>query len=261
MRLLDLAKRRAGITLLACGLLGTSGTKTSARPQAGVVGGFSVAFQAGERNVGVPYCGTRKTETVQTLSNGTHITHETKSRECRDSQGRLRHENFFPNPQGQASETPTFINIIDPVGGVIFTLDVNRHVAHRTMMPGPQTVPPKPPNPSVAPKPAPSTPNEPLKPQMKMTTEPLESQTIDGLLVDGKRITRTYRAGFQGSDGPITVIEEQWVSKELGGIVVLRTSSDPRQGETTEKLTDIDRSEPDPTLFQVPADYTIEDQH
>jgi hypothetical protein len=96
-----------------------------------------------------------------------------------------------------------------------------------------------------------------LRPQM--TAEPLASQTIEGILVDGKRITTTFPAGFQGSDGPITVVEERWTSKELGGVVILLKRSDPRNGETTEQLTDIDRSEPDPALFRIPADYTVEE--
>jgi len=37
-------------------------------------------------------------------------------------------------------------------------------------------------------------------------------------------------------------------------------SSDPRIGEITYKLTDIQRGEPSPILFQVPADYTVKEQ-
>jgi hypothetical protein len=33
--------------------------------------------------------------------------------------------------------------------------------------------------------------------------------------------------------------------------------SDPRFGENTYKLTNITRTEPAPTLFQVPGDYTV----
>ena len=35
--------------------------------------------------------------------------------------------------------------------------------------------------------------------------------------------------------------------------------TDPRMGETVYKLTNINRSEPLPALFQVPSDYTIRD--
>ena len=38
-------------------------------------------------------------------------------------------------------------------------------------------------------------------------------------------------------------------------VLVMRKRSDPRMGETTYRLTDIKRGEPDPALFQVPNSY------
>jgi len=38
---------------------------------------------------------------------------------------------------------------------------------------------------------------------------------------------------------------------------VMVKTSDPRTGTTITQLTNITRSEPDPALFQVPADYTL----
>jgi hypothetical protein len=35
--------------------------------------------------------------------------------------------------------------------------------------------------------------------------------------------------------------------------------SDPRMGETVYKLTNVNRSEPMRSLFEIPADYTISD--
>ena len=35
------------------------------------------------------------------------------------------------------------------------------------------------------------------------------------------------------------------------------TITDPRMGTVTMELTNINRSQPDPSLFQVPADYTV----
>jgi hypothetical protein len=54
------------------------------------------------------------------------------------------------------------------------------------------------------------------------------------------------------------VITETWRSPELQTTLLLKIS-DPRSGETTIRLTDISRSEPDPSLFQVPAGYEITD--
>jgi hypothetical protein len=56
----------------------------------------------------------------------------------------------------------------------------------------------------------------------------------------------------------VTTISETWISHELNR-AILTKSSDPRSGETTTRLTNISRAEPDPALFQVPADYQIDD--
>ncbi len=73
------------------------------------------------------------------------------------------------------------------------------------------------------------------------------------------RITRTIPAGAIGNEVPIVITTETWYSPELKGLVMSKTD-DPRMGETTYKLTDIQRSEPAASLFQVPDDYTVKDQ-
>jgi hypothetical protein len=40
--------------------------------------------------------------------------------------------------------------------------------------------------------------------------------------------------------------------------MVLETRSDPRFGTTTFQLTNISRNEPDPSLFTVPSDFTLQ---
>jgi hypothetical protein len=44
------------------------------------------------------------------------------------------------------------------------------------------------------------------------------------------------------------------------GVTLLEKRSDPRAGDRETRLTNLERSEPDATLFQVPAEYTIKDQ-
>jgi hypothetical protein len=41
---------------------------------------------------------------------------------------------------------------------------------------------------------------------------------------------------------------------------LLTKRTDPRSGESTMRVTNIQRSEPDPSLFEVPSDYTIKQQ-
>ena len=51
---------------------------------------------------------------------------------------------------------------------------------------------------------------------------------------------------------------EIWRSPELK-VTVLSKNSDPRSGESTTRLTNISRAEPDAASFQVPPDYEIID--
>jgi hypothetical protein len=77
-----------------------------------------------------------------------------------------------------------------------------------------------------------------------------------GVEVTGSRQTIVYPVGSRGNDQPITVVIETWRSNDLR-IDMLRKQDDPRSGVTEWRVTQIDRTEPDASLFQVPADYTI----
>jgi hypothetical protein len=81
---------------------------------------------------------------------------------------------------------------------------------------------------------------------------------MEGVLVNGVRTTRTIPAGEIGNDRPIRIVTEVWTSPDLKTIVYSKRS-DPRMGEQTFKLTNLVRSEPDASLFTVPADFKIVD--
>jgi hypothetical protein len=87
-------------------------------------------------------------------------------------------------------------------------------------------------------------------------TESLGTQTIEGVTAEGTRSTLTIPAGEIGNTLPIEVVDETWYSPELQ-ITVMTKHRDPRSGETTYRLTNISRGEPDRSLFEVPPDYTV----
>ncbi|MBO0859354.1 MAG: hypothetical protein J2P21_12910 [Chloracidobacterium sp.] len=89
-------------------------------------------------------------------------------------------------------------------------------------------------------------------------TESLGTQTIEGVTAEGTRSTLTIPAGEIGNTLPIEVVDENWYSPELQ-ITVMTKHRDPRSGETTYRLNNINRGEPDRSLFEVPADYTVEE--
>jgi len=88
--------------------------------------------------------------------------------------------------------------------------------------------------------------------------EKLGTQNIEGVAAEGTRTTITIPAGEIGNDRAIEIVSERWYSPELQ-LVVMTRHSDPRSGETTYKLTNINRTEPAKSLFEVPGDYTIKE--
>jgi hypothetical protein len=229
---------------------------------------------------GAPYSAEIVTETNQTLADGNRISRRTTGRVYRDSEGRIRRE------EDRGSGTVA-IAIVDGVAGVSYSLDPESHIAWRTSKEatgeimakiemarleerrkmereraaaeGTRTMPPPPPPSPVAlprvggPPPPPPPPGGDVR-----NVGPLERKTIEGIVVEGRKNTSTIPAGQIGNEQPITVTSEEWRSPELN-ILVLTHHTDPRIGESSYRLTNIVRAEPDPSLFQVPAGYTVKE--
>jgi hypothetical protein len=92
--------------------------------------------------------------------------------------------------------------------------------------------------------------------QNESTTVSLGTQMVNGVSAEGTRTTRTIPAGAIGNEKPIVISVERWYSPDLQMNVMIKRS-DPRTGDNVFQLTNIIRSEPEPTLFQVPSDYTV----
>ena len=222
---------------------------------------------------GMPYSAEQVTEQVQTLADGTHITQPAQTtRLYRDSQGRTRTERSArlpPGPLGKGVEAPVFIEVSDPVVGVHYSFEPKSHKAHRIKVLMPPPPPPPPPvsangtrvskliqlTPTLRPTQTGAAPPDPTS-RPQIARESLGVQNIEGVLAQGSRMTVTYPVGAVGNDKTITTITETWTSPELR-MVVLTKSSDPRNGDSTTRLINISRAEPDAALFQVPADYEI----
>lgn len=87
-------------------------------------------------------------------------------------------------------------------------------------------------------------------------TEELGTQNIEGVTAEGTRTITTIPADAIGNERPIEIVYEKWYSNELQ-LVVMSKHNDPRFGEQTYRLTNITRSEPDPSLFSPPQGYKL----
>ena len=90
-------------------------------------------------------------------------------------------------------------------------------------------------------------------------TEQLGIQNFEGVDAEGTRTTTTIPANAVGNERPIEIVYERWYSKELE-MVVMSKHNDPRTGEQTYKLTNVVRTEPDPSLFALPSGYKVFNQ-
>lgn len=222
---------------------------------------------------GAPYSATITNENIQTLEDGTHISQTSTGSVARDSQGRTRQDASLPAIGNlSAADAPHLVFIQDPVAQTAYTLNLTDKTAQK--MP---SLPPNISTPDVGggpgkimmqmgiavPAGGPPPPGMAMQrtfissnDQGHVNTEDLGSQSMEGIQVTGIRTTRTIPAGEIGNDRPISIVTEVWTSPDLKTIISSKRS-DPRMGQQTFQLTNIVRSEPDSSLFTVPADFKI----
>ena len=266
------------------------GVPPDGHPQVGVIstGGMGFAVQENVQAVkNQPYQARAVTEIKQTLADGSHIAQTTTATVARDSDGRtVRIQQLGAvGPWRSASDSaqgsrPTLTTIFDPVAKTHTDYTSDYKVAHVVPMPPPlpgadtrsgeggfvsvfsggpvggstgkvgqATFVVQAPASSSQPAPAESIPDA--------KTESLGPKTIDGISATGTKTTTTIPAGTIGNDKDLVITRESWYSSDLK-LILHSTQTDPRFGETTYSLTNIQRSEPDPSLFQIPAGYTID---
>lgn len=210
-----------------------------------------------------PYSADVITETMQTLPDGNQIHQTNTSKFYRDSQGRTRREQSLTGLRSLAPnagpQEMVFIN--DPIAKTNYALNPTNKTATKSVMPARVGRGPGGPPPADAPAGGP-VPRERVRGAINsadmsnVKTESLGKQTIEGVVAEGTRHTITIPAGQMGNALPIQIVSERWYSPDLQ-VVVLSKHSDPRSGEVTTRLANINRSEPSATLFEVPPEYKV----
>jgi hypothetical protein len=240
---------------------------------------------------GAPYSAEEVDENQQTLADGTHITQLMPTvKKYRDSMGRTRTErqpfNGAITSGSQHLELPMLVEIEDPVAHFQYVLDPEHNMAHRVEIkvreersrssePGTvqsgsgETVAANgTPGSGAAAESASaaqikartaarSVVDDALHP--KSSSESLGKETMEGVIVEGRRNTTTWPTGSVGNDRPLIATHEYWHSRALK-LEILSTSDDPRSGQHTHKVTNLNTSEPDAALFQPSPGYTVKDE-
>jgi hypothetical protein len=220
---------------------------------------------------GAPYSAEEITESLQVLADGTRISHQSKTTVYRDGEGRVRRE------------SPDRITIFDPVAGFSYTLDPTAMTAEQGTMgtlimnnnkrlfvvrsSATQSA-----DPAVRAKAEADAKLAKIKAEIAAqlddavaklkveggttVSESLGRQVIEGVTADGTRATETIDSGAIGNDRPIHIVNEVWISADLQTTVMTK-HTDPRSGEETFRLTNVQRGEPPAYLFVLPPGYQL----
>jgi len=208
----------------------------------------------GKLVTGAPYTADVNLTRTQTLPDGNVIQHTMTGKVARDAAGRTYSvETSNGGPLGQNGPV-TRISIFDPVAGYSYELDPTTKTAVRRAI---HTAPAGAGNwgggggggLKAVPGDKPANPNA--------VKADLGTQMVNGVNALGTSHTRTIPAGAMGNAKPIVSTSETWYSPELQTVISAKFA-DPRSGQSNFALTNIQTSA-DPSLFQVPAGYTISD--
>jgi hypothetical protein len=244
------AKLSLTLVLLACGAIGWAQAPDA--PPSPPDGRFAFVhgrpmFEGLKPVTGAPFSATAATQTTQVLADGNQINHTETATVSRDSAGRTRHDSTISHigPWSSAGTPREIVRIVDPVAGASYMLDVTEKTAME--MPIHQH------NAGAGPR---WKPDDGGNKSIQRSTESLGNQMMAGVNAEGTRTTETIPAGTMGNKSAIVIVSERWYSPDLQETVYSKRT-DPRFGTTIYQLTNISRQEPNETLFQVPADYTV----
>ena len=222
---------------------------------------------------GAPYSAEAVTERTQTLADGNRIVNKSSARVFRDSEGRTRREQQITAiGNWEATEEPPHVIFIqDPVAKMHYVLEPENKSVRKIKVDedvmkqeGPAKIRKKfdhkiaGPHHGMGPG---AFGGEVVRYRFDdkdAKKESLGKQTIEGVVAEGTRTTITIAAGEMGNESPIQIVSEQWYSPELQ-VNLMTRHHDPRFGETVYQLTQISRGEQDRSLFEVPADYKVDD--
>ncbi|HKV94009.1 MAG TPA: hypothetical protein VJW20_15785 [Candidatus Angelobacter sp.] len=212
-------------------------------------GGISLRSVAG-----APFSADVVRQSTQIQPDGGRALVETHGKMFRDSQGRTRVETELTSAAG--SVTRHFIAIFDPVQHISIVLNVDAKTATIFHLP-PASAASEKQLKLVAAAQATQVHKNGLARSISGNPEDLGAMTLEGFNVTGTRSAHPAKAST-AADKTQTAFTESWFSPELK-VELLSITQLPMAVTDTTRLINIVPGEPNPALFQAPADYAVQD--
>lgn len=187
-----------------------------------------------------PFSGVIQVERTAVRPDGSVRSFKTVQNIARDNQGRVRNE-YRTLLSVSSTDTPqvTHIFLYDPQTRNSIILFPNQQTfTTATVNRPPATVPP----------------GHGVPPNEFTKEEDLGVRDVAGVMARGIREVQTIPAEKSGTGKEIVITDESWYSDDLRINVVIK-HNDPRKGSVTMTVTQVDRNEPDPSLFVVPEGF------
>lgn len=199
---------------------------------------------------GAPFSADVISQSTQVQAGGTPVTQESHCKMFRDSAGRTRSETELQSSVA-GTVVRRLVTIVDPVQGTSMVLDVAAKSATVFHLPAAPAM-----NANKVSLAAPATAGRASVKQ----SSPQGTENLGAMMLEGFAVTGTRRPGAPEAAkvSAVNVVTESWFSKELK-VDLLVSRQGPQSVSRTTRLTNITPGEPDPTMFQVPADYTVRD--
>jgi hypothetical protein len=227
-----------------------SGLKSDTSEAGGFV--YHEIMRGGEFVKAAPYTATVVTETTQVLLDGNRIVNKSVALLARDTEGRTRREETLSNLGPLATAASRVVFITDPVARTEYVLDLDNHTVRVQRLHEAKILTLDQKHASAAKVDPQNSPRAGAIVEVKQTALPDES--IEGVNCEHVLETQTIPAGSIGNERPIIITSETCASPDLH-LLLARKRIDPRYGNTSYRLTEIRRTEPNASLFQIPRDF------
>ena len=204
----------------------------------------------GRTVTGAPFSATITITHTPGESGGNGVPNNSTGSIARDSQGRTRRDVQLSGigPLHAQGTPPHMIFINDPVTHTNYMLNADKKTGEQFSLDG-EMPPPPPPGLNSGQH---AGGGFGARGRGEVSSQSLGTKTVSGVTANGTLIT------CNTPNGSSTV--ERWFSPDLQTLIS-ETRTDPRFGTTIMQLTNINRGEPDPSLFSVPSDYSITQGH
>ena len=196
-----------------------------------------------------PFTATVDIVTHEKLPDGSERIRTTTNHIARSSSGRIYNERRLLVPTSFTG-LPRLLSAhtYDPSSRLSVVMDPMSHLARETILSRPA--------PAIAG-------HAPIKinpnPGPGRTEEDLGTQVFQGYTLQGIRKTRAIAANVSDTSKPLVIADEYWFSPDLTTYFIIK-HNDPRTGEQIITLSNIQRAEPDASIFAIPSGFKVVDE-